>query len=208
MEQIYQNILIHTVAFPPIQWVAAFYNVETIYIEAQESYQKKSLRNKYQLGSQQGIQTLSVPLEKGKNHQKPILDVRISYQEDWQCKHLKFFQSVYGRSPFYEFYKDDLLTLFSEREYSLFHFNLKALELIKAWLSIPADFRFTQSYQKTVNSATLDMRNLKTTPLANTGFAYDQIFGIDFIPDLSILDLVFHLGPETPGFLNRYKLLM
>ncbi|MBK9107766.1 MAG: WbqC family protein [Saprospiraceae bacterium] len=205
MEQSYQNLMIHTVAFPPIQWVSAFYSAANLLVEAHENYQKKSARNRFLLGSHQGVHSLSIPLEKGKNHQKNIMNVSICYQQDWPTQHLRFLQTVYGNSPFYEYYREDLIKLFVRKEKSLFTFNMNALNLLKSWLSIPKDFQMTCSYQKSISSQTLDLRSQSYTDFTQDNPPYEQIFGQTFLHNLSILDAIFHLGPETPAYLKKFR---
>lgn len=205
MEQSYQNLLIHTVAFPPIQWVSAFYSASNLFVEVHENYQKKSARNRFIMGSHQGVHSLTIPLQKGKNLQKNILGVRISYDQDWPAQHLKFLQSAYGNSPFYEFYREDLISLYEGKELSLYTFNMKALKLLKSWLGFSVDFQMTQSYQKTTDKQTLDLRKQSFTNFIQNNPPYEQIFGQPFIHNLSILDAIFHLGPETSVYLKKFK---
>ena len=84
---------------PPVSWCAAAWNSEAIVVEACENYQKGSLRNRCFIAGPNGVQRLSIPLEKGKHRQMPIRDVRIAYDEPWQRQHWRSISTAYGNAP-------------------------------------------------------------------------------------------------------------
>ncbi|MBK8955384.1 MAG: WbqC family protein [Saprospiraceae bacterium] len=205
MEQSYRNLLIHTTAFPDIHLAAYLSQLPKLIIEINENYQKKSTRNRYNLGSHQGTHTLSIPLEKGKNQQKNIREVRIFQQSDWRIQHQRYLQTVYGRSPYFEYYRDELDYLYSNQTTSLFEWNQTSLQQLSKWLKWNFQIEFTESFKLNYPSDTLDLRNqTKANQFAPNPY-YEQLFGTIFIPHLSVLDLIFHLGPEAELYLKNYK---
>src|SRR5699024_6672980 len=130
----------------------------------------------------------------------------IENQYDWQRIHWKSLETAYRSSPFFEFYEDELIELY-EKEFSyLLDFNLECLEVLKSCLQLDKTENFTNEY-KTEYSEIADYRNLiraKRKPLFELP-AYDQVFveKHGFIPNLSILDLMFNKGPETILYLKN-----
>jgi hypothetical protein len=207
MQQSYQKLIIESQLFPPIRTIAHFIKSEFIHIEAKENYQKRSFRNRYHIGTHQGLLELSVPLLKGKNNQLPITEVIISYDTNWPQIHWRAIQSSYGKSAYFIYYSDHIReVLFSGRD-SLFELNKLSIEMTKQILQQEWKIKYTEEYKKQYLPSVLDLRskiNLKN--LASTSFPeYYQVYSAaaGFIPDLSILDLIFHLGPDAVGYMMK-----
>ncbi len=204
--QNYQNILIETQIFPPIETVSYCINKKAVIFEAHENYQKRSFRNRYQIGSHQGLLNLSVPLVKGKNNQQPILEVKISYDLNWPTIHWKALQSSYGKSAFFIYYKELIeAVLFSECTY-LFDLNLKTWRFIESALQLHWEILLTEEYQLKAGHGIQDLRSRRKFSNSRmfTIPEYYQVFSAStgFLPNLSILDLIFHLGPEAYSYLH------
>ncbi|MBK9376774.1 MAG: WbqC family protein [Saprospiraceae bacterium] len=71
-----QILLIESMLFPPVVVMSHISHYQTIVLEARENYQKKSYRNRFELGSVQGPISLSVPLVKGKHQQQVITETK------------------------------------------------------------------------------------------------------------------------------------
>lgn len=157
-------------------------------IEAHENYQKRSARNRYEIITTQGLEVLSIPLQKGKNKQTPIKEVKISYEENWVNKHLQAISSAYGKSPFYEHYMPFVEHLFKKRHEYLYEMNLASLKMIASKIGLPLTIEETTTFQ-----------NNYTTPPSFVVAKYEQVFEDKhgFIPSNSILDLLFCKGPES-----------
>ncbi len=94
--------------FPPVVVMSHISHYQTIVLEARENYQKKSYRNRFELGSVQGPISLSVPLVKGKHQQQVITETKICYSENWTRSHLRTIQSLYSNSAYYIHYIDEI----------------------------------------------------------------------------------------------------
>lgn len=198
--------------FPSIQYFSKFFLHPSVVIEQQENYVKRSFRNRAHIASANGLQRLSIPLEKGKNQQQPIQEVRISYAEPWQNKQWTAICSAYGNAPFFEYYVDDLKPLFEEPTMYLFEHNIKVLNTLFFVLDIQPTLQFSDTYLSQATPEIADFRN-KITPksvetLNDPSFQilpYQQVFEekTGFLPNLSILDLVFCKGPETIPILEN-----
>lgn len=194
--------------FGPIDWFSMFVNFKDILFENQDNYQKQTYRNRQYIYGPNGKLLLNIPINHThrRSGAEKYKDVKIENQYDWQRIHWKSLETAYRSSPFFEFYEDELIELY-EKEFSyLLDFNLECLEVIKSCLQLDKTESFTDEY-KTEYSDIADYRNLvraKRKPLIKLP-SYDQVFveKHGFIPNLSILDLMFNKGPETISYLNN-----
>lgn len=180
---------------PPVSWCAAAWNNEVVVLEAQEHYQKGSLRNRCYIAGPNGIQRLSIPLEKGKNQQMPIREVRIAYNEPWQRQHWRSIRTAYGNAPFFEHYAGDLAPFYEKRYTFLFDYNLELLKLIfQKKLGWPGKIRLSEQYRPPATLSPYPVFQAKPYPQV-----FEDRHG--FLPDLSVLDLLFCCGKEAGFYL-------
>lgn len=204
-------ILLELQYLPPIQYMSKLAHHATVFIEAQEHYLKASYRNRAHIAGANGILRLSVPLVSGKNAQKPIREVQIAYDEPWQKHHWESIQSAYGSAPFFLHYADALQPFFERHHEFLFDWNWEILKTICQLIGLQPNVKFTSEFQIETNEATLDFRNAispkprKQQPDPHfQPVWYAQVFEEKhgFLPNLSILDLLFCAGPETLAILQ------
>ena len=196
---------------PPISWCSVVWGVETAALEACDHYQKGSLRNRCYLAGPNGVQRLSIPLAKGKNQQTAIRDVRISYDEPWQRQHWRSIKTAYGNAPFFEHYEAEIIR-FYERPYTfLFDYNLDFLQFIlQKKLGWNGHFICTeQYYNKNEWPEGTDFRDAfsgeqSENPPWHKPRPYAQVFmeKSGFIPNLSLLDLLFCQGRQSKTILE------
>lgn len=205
MKYIVQEVQI----FGPITTFLTFMvNPKKVYLESQENYQKRSFRNKYRIAGPNGIIQESIPLVKGKNHGTPIKDVKISYDTSWPNQHINSIKTCYGSAPYFMHYGDEVFSLLSSHEESLFNLCMDSLQLINRLLGLGLNINQTDSYIKTYDDG-IDIRNkINLKSKAFYTIAYNQVFEekFGFRSGLSILDLLFCLGPESRIWLERNKL--
>lgn len=171
-------------------------------IDVHEHYVKQSLRNRCELAGPQGRFILSVPIHRPSGLKTATKDIRISYAEDWQHDHLQALRSAYGSSPFFIHYWDDIAALIGQRHDYLIEFNLSAHTLICELLDIPTGLAQSESYVS--SSPGMDIRAKQKRGLGDYD-RYIQVFEErhGFLSDLSILDTLFCLGPDTLVYLQR-----
>ena len=216
------NVLLSTTYFGPIQWYQKLYRADEVWIERHETFQKQTYRNRCVIATTQGTQALTVPVERS-NSQSSIpqflKDVRISDHGNWRHLHWNALRSAYGDSPFFMYYEDDIRPFFERRWDYLFDFNEAIIEKMCELLDIQPNIHYTDQYLPSLDrerlrvgasagmgleEGLLDCRNTITPkhPVPDPGFTpqrYYQVYEAKhgFLPNLSILDLLFNMGPES-----------
>ncbi len=197
--------------FPPIEYWAAISQHKEVLIEAHENYQKQSYRNRCRIMGPNGLQDLNIPIAKSGKQKSPIQEVQIFDDGLWQKNHWKSIETAYNSSPFFLYYADYFEDLYKQRPINLFDFNMGIIKSIFEILELNIKLSNTDSYVKTYNEAT-DLRNLihpkKEAVFQNQNkrHSYIQVFSErhGFVPNLSILDLIFNLGPDAETYLSDF----
>ena len=169
-----------------------------------------SFRNRCLVTGAQGIISLSVPLRNGRNQQLPMNKVLISDTDNWQSRHFKSIQSAYNRSPFFEYYKNEIAGLYSKECNLLAEWNLHCLNWVKEKLEWNIEIRFTELAIPFQAKGIDDRRNRVLPKNYNdwNPVKYRQVFEerTGFFPNLSILDLLFNTGKQAGGLLRQASL--
>ena len=188
----------------PISYYCILLKSEKIYIETKEHFIKQSVRNRCSILSANGTQVLSIPKERKSADKTIITDINISNTQNWQKLHWQALISSYNSSPFFEHYKDQLEEFYRSPQSNLFDFNLRLTKLILSFLQEEKQIHFTSEFDRNFNG--VDFRNHKFKNLQME--KYEQVFSekIEFQSDLSVVDLLFNLGPETTSYLERQSI--
>jgi WbqC-like protein family len=193
--------------FPPVSFFSTLFEESYFYLDTYEIYRKMSFRNRCLIAGAQGIISLSVPLQQGRNQQLPINEVRISDAEKWQLRHFKSIRSAYNRSPFFDFYQDELAAIYQRPFDLLTDWNICCLEWIKEKLDWHSGIRFTECAIPYQSDGVTDLRNrvIPKNYMEWNPVKYRQVFEerTGFFPNLSILDLLFNCGPRTSELLSN-----
>jgi len=199
--------------FPSIASFAVLAQREVVW-EASDNFQKQTYRNRCHICTDKGLHALHVPIRHvgGKEGRQKYGEVATDNSYPWKKIHWRSLETAYRTSPFFEFYEDGLKPLFEGNEDSLFALNLQTIEAILDCLGMEAPTDFTQQYDPQ-DRGHLDARFLVHAKgelaLEPHGFApYTQVFGErhGFVPNLSVLDLLFNLGPQALDYLKAQPL--
>jgi len=196
------NPLLSTAYLAPIEYYAILLQETDCSIELHEHFVKQSIRNRCDIYGSNGKLQLTIPKQRKGSSKTIIKEIQISYKQDWQKQHWTAIQSAYNSSPFFEYYQDELQPFFEDEETLLVDFNHKLQEVILELLQQEeGNTRFTKEFQHEGHFS--DFRNHRWK--CKSPVAYDQIFMEKqcFIPNLSIIDLLFNLGPESSDYLHK-----
>ena len=213
-----KEVLLSTTYFGPIQWYQKLYRAEEVFIERCESFQKQTYRNRCLIATTNGLQALTIPVVRDQSDklsdtnqdQEPVSlihSIRISDHGNWRHLHWNALKSAYGESPFFDYYQDDIRPFFEQRWDYLFDFNEAIREKMCELLDIQPKVSYTEEFASTVNNM-IDFRSSINPkhPEPDPDFTpkryyqvYEQKHG--FRPNLSILDLLFNMGPESIFYL-------
>lgn len=196
------SILIESQYFPSIAYFAAIYNSKNVLLESQEWFEKRSFRNRCSILTANGVLDLSVPVH-GSNKKVLTKEIKIDMHEKWVKNHWRAIQSAYGKSPFFDYYAEDFKAVLHSDVQSLFDLNLKLLTICLRYLQIDTNITLTTVYEKKPKETVLDLRSAihprkrGSLPIWFNPEPYQQIFGSNFVSNLSILDILFCSGPES-----------
>ena len=201
------KILLPLFYLAPVSWFSVFLNEDNeIFLEQYENFPKQTYRNRAAIYGANGKLPLIIPINH--NGKREMKDIEISFAEDWQKLHWKSIKTAYQSTPYFEFYEERLKGIYDEKISSLAEFNLKTLKVILQILKTEKDFELTKEYIRQPEA--LDFRE-KFSAKTESSFGMDDYYQsfsdkYGFIKDLSILDLICNIGPESLTYIKNIKL--
>ena len=196
--------LLSSTYFGPIQWYQKLHRMPCI-IEQHDHFVKQTYRNRCVIATANGTQTLTVPIERYDGTKCAMRDIRISDHGNWRHLHWNALVSAYGETPFFEFYADDLRPFFEKRHTFLFDLNLDIMHTMCQLLDVRPQVTLSEQYivLPSEDDAVVDFREAirPKHPLPDADFNPTPYYQVraqryGFLPNLSILDLLFNEGPE------------
>lgn len=198
---------------PCIAYFVQFIKHPSICVDIHEHYEKQSYRNRCYLILANKVACLSVPVVKG-NRKQVFKDIQIDYNQKWLVQHWRSISSAYGKAPFYEYFADDFHKALHKKPRYLVDLNLDLLTICLKLLNLPQNFDLSNNY---INLKEIEgFQEGRSVIHPKKGFApdgqfdtfnYAQVFGKQFVPNLSILDLLFCEGPNA-GFILKKTLTL
>jgi hypothetical protein len=198
------KILISSAYLPPIEYFSLILKADEVFIEREENYLKQTFRNRCYIQSAHGRQILTVPIYLGSLHKIPVKDIRIDYSKRWQQVHLRAVIASYRSSPYFEFYFEDLEKIILKTHPFLLDLNTELTESLLTTLGMRTSISYTAVF-KPVGEIENDFR-YTISPKNKSALAakeYTQVFNKnnEFVVGLSIIDLIFNIGPEALNYL-------
>lgn len=189
--------------FGPIDYFADIVKSETIDLEVNENFQKQTYRNRCYILGANGKLPLTIPMHH--DGSRNMKDIKPSYDHQWQKEHFKSLRSAYLSSPYFEYYEDEVAAIFETKEKFLLDLNIKTIEFILSKIKVDTVINKTEKFQLIDDE--FDFRN-KYSAKKESGIIfpeYAQVFDnkFDFVPGLSILDLLFSEGPSAAIYLKN-----
>lgn len=190
-------MVLSTAYFPPISYISLLRRGD-VALEGCENYQKQSWRNRACILTAGGVEPLQVPVvHEGGTFRHPIREIRVDWSKDWMIRHQRALDSAYNSSAYFEHYRDELYRVMDRRPDTLWELNCSLLEFVldRLGMSMPAvteDFcgEYADIHPKHPDAFYREV-------------PYFQVFAAKygFVPNLSVLDLLFNEGPGAISFL-------
>ncbi len=206
---LFQQAVLTTAYFPPVEYFFAIAQSGRVLLEQYENYQKQSYRNRCNICTPSGPEALTVPVIKEGGLSRPVRDIRIDYSDPWLQRHTRAFDAAYNSSPFWLYYKDELLEILLSRPVFLWDLNFMLLEKLLEMVGLKADIELTDDFVKEYPDGDFRSRiqpkyhgeNLMAEHKKEK--TYYQVFSSQngFIPNLSILDLLSAEGPDAVSYI-------
>ena len=202
------NIIIHPSYFPSISHFVAISQCDLVTFEMDDNFQKQTNRNRMYIYSPNGIQLLNIPVKHSKTAHQKTKEIKIENDFDWQKQHFKSLEAAYRSSPFFEYFEDNIASIFQKKHTFLMDLNLETMAIVSKCLGLEFDYNETTEYFHEVKDIT-DFRPLINGKKDTAVFEpYTQVFEEKhgFINNLSILDLLFNEGRYALDYLKKQEI--
>ncbi len=205
------KILMSTAYIPTIEYMAIMMEYRKVIIEKDETYPKQTYRNRCKILSANGILDLSIPVNKAQGNNTKTKDITIINPSKWFINHWRAIISAYSGSPFFLYYKDDLEGFFMGKYDNLLKFNTELTKELLKLIRIDCEIEYSESFSTPRQENSLPDVRYSITPKIEVNpkyfTEYIQVFSnkFNFSPGLSIIDLLFNLGPETKDYLYQHN---
>ncbi len=175
----------------PIGWYADIVKTGITRIGEEQNFERQTLRNRIIYGTFQGARVFSIPLIAAST-KETYQKVAINYHEHWQNQLINALQTAYGKSPFFEYYGYRFENIIRQNYEHLWDLNKAILYETFNCLKIGIHIEVLNSDRIRQHVPEMDIH-------------YYQVFQekIPFIPNLSILDLLYNEGPDAYGILTE-----
>ena len=201
-----QTVYLSSAYLAPIQWYAKLLAYDLALVEQCDHYVKQTYRNRCTIAAPNGPLALTIPVVKPDTPKCVMRDIRISDHGNWRHLHWNALEAAYNHTPFFEYYKDDFRPFYEQKYTFLVDFNEALCQLVCSLIDISPNLQHTDTYRGSLANDEVDFRerihpkrDFQTDDSRFYPHPYYQVFQekLGFLPNLSIVDLLFNMGPES-----------
>jgi hypothetical protein len=187
------NIITDLQYFGSISYIKQLMQADLVYFNKEQVYTKMSFKNRMIIGTAQGPLHLSIPIIGGRDQKVAIKEIKIANDIPWMDQHYKSIVSNYRRSPFFEYYHHGILEIYSKQPVYLFDYLMTINEWVKKQVKGKWEISITEPTDSKYQYTEWLPKNYDQIP---NPIKYQQVFEdkIEFMPNLSILDILFCCG--------------
>ena len=205
------NPILSTAYLPPIEYFYYLDRNAKVKIEMHETFKKQTYRNRCLIYTEKGSMALTIPVFKPDGNHTKSNKIELFNSENWQKHHWKAINSAYQASPFFLYYKDELEAFYTKEYKNLTKFNAELTAILVELIGIEVEVSETKTFTIPKENDANDLR-YRISPKAESTIKeykpYTQVFSdrYGFVENLSIIDLLFNLGPDTLSYLRSLNL--
>lgn len=198
------SVLLSSAYLGPVSYYRAVASADHVCVEQYDHYHKQTYRNRCKILTGNGVMDLSVPVVNA-GGKMCVKDLRVAYVENWQQVHWRAIASAYNSSPFFEYYRDDFEPFFTRKTEFLIDLNMDLMRVVMDLIGLKTEVSLSDDYLEGTSSIhdlreAFSPKSPTSSPLKPYYQVFDQKFG--FVPDMSVLDLLFNMGPESILYLK------
>lgn len=192
--------------FPNIYWFSAYLNSDLVFIDIGEHFVKQSYRNRLDVMGHLGRLNLSFPVSRVSGDKTPMKDILLFEEMQWKRQHWRSILSAYNSSPYFDYYRDGLEILFKTEHSHLAKLNTASIDWILNQFKISKSYTLSEEFIESEEKSVDYRANFKGQRWIEVAFPeYFQVFDekIGNLSNLSLLDVLFNLGPEAGMYLQK-----
>ncbi len=209
----FPKVILPFACLPNVEFLSWMMHSPEVLIEVHETFPKQTCRNRYAIMTASGPSIVTIPVKRPQGNHTSLNDIIIDLPSKWVNLHWRTIESAYNKSPFFLYYQDAFEKIYRNPPKKLIDLNRQFLDVILKYSGINNSYGFTSEYRKVYPDEITDMRQrimpkkLSTFPFNIEKYnSYIQVFSEihPFTPNLSALDLLFNLGPESASYLLQH----
>jgi hypothetical protein len=200
------TLVAHLHYLPSASYFVAWLDQPRVVLEAHANFVKQTAASRCYIRLADKVARLSVPVQHAPTKQA-VSEVRLCYRERWPDIHWRSLASAYGKAPYFEYFADAFRAAIGRKHETLWALNEELLTICRQLLQLNPQIVRSETYHQAYPAGFIDVRGQEVPPngLPSGGPSYRQVFGSEFVNNLSIADLLFCEGPHATSYLRQLQ---